>query len=253
MALNIFKSHLDMKLFFPVAIGLLLLAGCADDQPAADSQSFQMDSAFKAQETVRKEIEANRSKDTTKLVALPPVFEGDLVFQVNDDPVSLEWQKATGSKYSNVGMIFIRPRDQMYMVAEVLDSVHIMPLSDWVSRGQGQHVALLRLKNSNAILSEKKTEKLKAGVKAYKKLKGDPYFSWGDDAMYNSELIWKIYSNVLKIDLCTPQTLGSFNLNNEPLKSRLDKQYGGKIPKDDKAVSVDNLYKSPKLEVIFER
>lgn len=246
------KNKTTMKKLVPLAAILVLFFACEEEKKEDKNGLAQVDSAFAAQQKIQQDMKDHRSTDTLHMVGLPPVFEGDIVFQQNEDAQSLAWQKATGSKYSNAGIIFIRPRDHLYMVMEVMDSVRVFPLTEWVDRGKDDHVALLRLKNANVIMTQKKTDRLKAGVRAYKHIPGDPYFSWGDDALYNAELVWKIYSNILKIDLCEPHKLGDFDLSGEPVKSAMDKKYNGKIPADDKAVSLDDLYHSPRLEVIFE-
>jgi hypothetical protein len=196
-----------------------------------------MDSSYAARKVMQDSF-PNRSNDTMHMIALPPVMEGDLVFQILDNPFCNRYGKIFGSKYNNIGIIFIRQRDKLYIVISALDSVKPVPLTEWVDAGVGDHVALMRLKNANKTLTEKRTDKLRTALKAFKAHPLDQRLSWTDDAVYPSELAWKAYHNGLKIDLCTPKKLTDYNKDATP---------------GEEAVSPDDLYNSPKLELIYER
>lgn len=236
-----------MKRFFPLLFLLILSCQESPEQKSA----VQIDSAFAAQQNVSQS--STQKTDTVKLFSLPPAMDGDLVFQISDHPNAKALQAATGSKYNNIGLVFFRKKDQQYMVIEVLDSTHVVPLTEWAQHGEGNHIALLRLKDANRMLNEKKMKSLKETVKSLRGRKADPYFGWDDATVYSSELIWKTYHAGLNLDLCQPGLLSSFDATKEPFKSNAAKKYGGKIPAGEKAVTPDDLYKSPKLEIIFER
>ncbi|HEU4717541.1 MAG TPA: YiiX/YebB-like N1pC/P60 family cysteine hydrolase, partial [Bacteroidia bacterium] len=225
-------------LFVPL---LALAVSCGENSKPADQQK-NVDSAITAQENSTKPIapqDIPRSTDTVKMVALPPVMEGDIIFQTWNSDQSDEMEEASGSKYNSVGLVFIRKTDNQYMVVEMRDSLRATPLSEWVSRGKDQHVLLMRLKNSNQILSAKKTNDLRNAVRTYHKMPYDYALSWGDDAMYGSELVWKIYHNALKIDLCPTKQLKDLNTKSGRLKTELGKKYGKNIPLTDPAVTPD--------------
>lgn len=226
------------NLKFPAVLFIFAFLGasCSDDTPAKDNNTVMIDSAFAAQKAMSDKF-PTRSKDTLHMLALPPVFEGDLVFQNLDNPFCKHVSEVFGSKYNNVGMIFIRPRDHLYMVLSAIDSTKAVPLTEWVDHGLGQHVALLRLKNSNAILSAKKMDKMKTTMKPYRGRPYDQRLEWGDESFYASELMWKAYHNGLNIDLCTPKMLNQYNAKADPTQQ---------------AVSPDDIYHSDKLEVIYE-
>jgi hypothetical protein len=230
---------------------VLFLFSCGENKKTANTDSLRTDSALRAQANIVPPAAVNT--DTTQAVALPPVFEGDIVMQISDNPQHVAFGKACGSKYNHVGIIFIRPRDRMYVVMELNDSVTATALTAWKDRGQGGHIALLRLKNSNQLLNEKKTERLKKGAKGFRGVKQDYYYSWSDDALYSTELVWKMYNNALKISICEPGTLGEWDLTGLLMHGQLTKKYGTAIPKDEKVVSPDAIYRSSKLEVIYEK
>ncbi len=237
-----------VALFF---IAACLLSSCSEEVKPVNKDSLAEDSAFKARPGMIPKTE--RSPDTLHMVALPPVFEGDLVFQNLGDEQLMAFGEATRSKYNNVGMIFMHPRTKVYMVVDARDSVHTTPLTEWVSAGKDQKVALLRLKNSNLLLGAKKTKALLDAAKPMKGTPYDPHYSWSNEAMYPSEFIWKIYNQGPTIDLCETGTLGELDLSGSLTAARMQGKYGDKIPKDEKVVTPDHIYKSPKLEIVFEK
>jgi hypothetical protein len=251
MALNFYFAR--MKNLLASAILLLTLASCNNEEKPEKDNGATIDSAFAAQQKMAgNDSMPARARDTMHMVALPPVMAGDLVFQVMKDEHGNAMTAATGSKYNNVGVIFMRQRDGIYVVAEMRDSAKLTPLTEWVDRGDGDHVALMRLKLANVRLNEKKSDKLKTTMRSFKNRPYDAYFSWGDDALYSSEMVWKLYQSAVNIELCPVGTLGNFTFTGDS-KIQMEKKYGGKIPVTDHAVSVDDLYKSAQLEKIYER
>jgi hypothetical protein len=249
MALSLLYTMKNAALLF---IATCLLFSCNEEtKPVINKDSLAEDSAFKARPGMIPKTE--RSPDTLHMVALPPVFEGDLVFQNLGDEQLMAFGEATKSKYNNVGMIFMHPRTKVYMVVDAHDSVHTTPLTEWVSAGTDQKVALLRLKNSNLLLGAKKTKALLDVAKPMKGTPYDPYYSWSDEAFYPSEFIWKVYNQGPKLDLCETGKLSDLDLSGSLTAARMKTKYGDKIPKDEKVVTPDQIYKSPKLEIVFEK
>jgi hypothetical protein len=239
------------KFLFLIPVSLLIFS-CGSDKPEVNIDSLRTDSALKAQGSMKPDIQT-RSKDTMHMVTLPPVMEGDLVFQIDTSEQCMAFGKASGSKYNNIGMIFIRPHDKLYMVLEAKDSVHVMPLTEWVDRGQGDHVALMRVKHANQFLTPRKTADLKNQMKELKGKMNDHYFSWSDDEMYSSEMVWKVYTKALNIVLSTPRKLSEYDLTGALVKQQMQNHYKGNIPQNEKVVSPDDLYKSDQLELIYEK
>lgn len=239
-----------MKNFLPAFL-CLLFASCGGEHSEAYLDSLRTDSAIKAQlaYTVPRD---SVSKDTVHMVAMPPVFEGDIVMQNSDDPALVEFGKICGSKYNHCGLIFIRPRDHLYMVAEVKDSVRLTPLTEWVDRGVGHHVALVRLKNSNQILNEKKTERLRKSGNLFRGKKYDEMLSWSDEAVYSTEMAWKMYHSALNIDICELGKISDVHLAGTKAEEAAKKRYGNPLPPGSQFLSPDAIYKSPKMEVIYE-
>ena len=228
------------------------LISCETETKPEETTTFQIDSAFAAQQKALAEATEVRN-DSLKSEGLPPVFEGDLIFQISKNEKAKALQLASSSKYSNVGMIFLSPRTGQLMVVDALDSIHATELNKWISNGEGEHFAVMRLKNSNRILGEGKTKKLKQKVKDLKQVPYDPYFSWDNGALYSTEFIWKLYSKVLYIDLCEPGKLKNFNLSSPQVKNQIGDKYAKGVSDTIKAVGPGDIYHSEKLDLIFER
>lgn len=193
-------------------------------------------------------------QDTVKMVALPPMYEGDIVFQNMPGDASKQVGLVTRSKFNHMGIVFIKPRTNEFVVMEALgDSIRLFTLREWVNRGEGQHVLVLRLKGANKILDEKKSGKLKMAARSFRKKPVDAFFSWDDDHLYCSELVWKIYKQGLNISLSEPQKLKNFDLSDEAVKKKMKEHYNNAIPLNDNAVSPQDIIDSKLLEKVYER
>lgn len=248
------NTYFPMKKIFFFSIPILLMGSCGGNKSSVNIDSLRTDSALKAMDANGTSLAPDSiGKDSSSLAAMPIIMEGDLVFQNADDKQSLLLGKATKSKYNNVGIVYMRPKDRLYMVFDVRDSLHSVPLSEWIANGNGQHVALLRLKDANIILNEKKTQSLKATAKLLRGIKYDPYFNWNNEGFYCSELVWKLFKDGASIEISTPGKLSQLDLTDPALLKQMKTKYGAAIPKDETLVTPDDLYHSPKMEIIYER
>src|SRR5690242_12417227 len=77
---------------------------------------------------------------------LPPlVRDGDIIFHTSHSSQSEAVQRATGSPYSHMGLVF--RRDGSPCVLEAVATVRCTPLARWVAGGSGGHFVLKRLKD----------------------------------------------------------------------------------------------------------
>jgi hypothetical protein len=230
----------------------LFLISCGDDK-SVNNDSLRADSALKAQQMKDSAPPPVAvSKDTMHLTALPPVFEGDIVMQISEDPMLVAFGDACKSKYNNAGMIFMRPRDNAYMVLEMRDSIRFTPLQEWIDRGKDKHIALIRLKNSNQILNASKTERLKKIAKAVRGKSVDYAYSWTDAQLYSTEMVWKLYHSSLNISICEIGKRSEMNMTDAATLAVIKKMYPGGVISEEQFISPDAIYKSPKLEIIYE-
>lgn len=240
-----------MALRFILPVAFLFLIACGDAGDQATKDSLTADSIMRANMAQMDSV-AIAARDTQFHTALPPVFEGDIIMEVYGADQPKLWGELMGGKYNHCGLIIIRPKDGVLCVVDLLDTVRLVELTSYVDRAEGGKLCLLRLKNASMTLNEEKVTALKKSTKAYKGTPFDPVLNWDDSHMYPAELIWKIYNNAMMLTLCEKTVVDSFNIS-ETRKAELSKQYGGAVSGRDEAVSIDDIYNSPKLEIIYEK
>ncbi|MBW7983423.1 YiiX family permuted papain-like enzyme [Enterobacillus tribolii] len=182
---------------------------------------------------------------TPRAWALPAVQNGDIIFQVSRSAQSLAIQQATGSRYSHMGIIFFR-NDKPY-VFEASGKVKYTPLQDWIDRGEQKHIVVKRMKNAGQVLTP---AALSAMRKQAQRFAGKPYdlrFSWSDERLYCSELVWKIYDRALKVKIGERQKVREFHLHAPAVKQKLYERYGANIPLDEWVISPGAMFASPLL------
>ena len=173
---------------------------------------------------------------------------GDIVFQTSLSDQSKAIQAATNSPYSHCGIIFIQ-QGAPY-VFEAVQPVKLTPLKKWIARGKDGSFVVKRLKNADSVLTpqvlaEMEAEGAKHAGKSY-----DLTFQWGDEEMYCSELIWKIFERSASIELCATERLGDFDLLQPDVAVKLKERFGENIPLDEPVVSPGALFDSPVLVAV---
>jgi hypothetical protein len=181
----------------------------------------------------------------------PAVRDGDLIFQTSRSSQSLAIQRATGSPYSHMGLIFIR--DGQPYVFEAVATVRLTPLDRWIARGEGHHFVLKRLRNADTVLDPGGINRLHT---AALRLAGRPYdltFEWSDDRIYCSELVWKAYDRGLGIDIGALQTLREFNLTDPIVQAKMRERYGDSVPLNEPVISPVAMFRSNRLVTVAEQ
>lgn len=176
--------------------------------------------------------------------------DGDIILQTSQSEQCEAVRIATNSKFSHCGIIFIEGGKQY--VYEAVQPVKITQLEDWIHHGKEDKYLVVRLKNSDKILTEDVIKKMKKYGHSFLNKDYDLYFEWSDSKIYCSELVWKIYKNAANIELCKLEKLKDFNLSNPKVKAILHKRYGNKIPLNEDVIAPSQLANSDKLEIVFD-
>lgn len=182
--------------------------------------------------------------------AVPPVQEGDIIFQVSESDLSTAIQLATHSKYSHCGIIF--KRDDQWYVYEALQPVRYTPLMQWINRGKGRHFVIKRLKNAGTVLTPEVISKMKTAGERFNGKDYDFYFGWSDERIYCSELVWKIYNEVTGLEIGKLQELKDFDLKSPAVQQQMREIYGKNIPLTEKIISPVSMFESPLLATVAE-
>ncbi len=178
------------------------------------------------------------------------IHDGDIIFQSSESPQCEAVRIATRSKFSHCGIIYdIKGEKYVY---EAVQPVSISPLKDWIKHGKGNYYLVKRLKNAPKVLNKATLDKMKSYGNQFKGKDYDLYFGWGDDRIYCSELVWKIYKNGANIELCKLEKMKHFNLTDPKVKAVLAERYGNKVPLEELVVAPSQLADSPFLETVVD-
>lgn len=188
-------------------------------------------------------------KKTEELLSENRIKEGDILFQVNKSRQTKAIQDATNSNWSHVGMVF--KKDGKLVVYEAVQPVKITPLANWLARSVDDIFAVKRLSNADKWLTEENLVKLRTAAEKHLGKKYDIYFEWSDDNMYCSEYVWKVYNEVLGIEIGKKQKLKDFDLSGEEVKKIMKERYGNLPPLEEDVISPQDMYTSNKLQIIY--
>jgi len=171
---------------------------------------------------------------------------GDVLLQTSLSAQSQAIQLATGSRYSHTGLVVYR-HGAPY-VFEAVGPVVLTPLDTWIARGEGDRFTALRLAVG---LSDADLSRVEAAGRRFAGLPYDWTFGWGDDRIYCSELVWKIYQESLGVRLAEPQRVGDFDLSHPAVQAKLVERYGDQVPLDEPAVAPGQLVESELLVEVY--
>ena len=178
------------------------------------------------------------------------IKDGDIIFQTSLSQQSKAIQLATHSKYSHCGLIFKRKSGQdEWCVLEAVQPVKWTPLTKWINRGENKHFVVKRL-TTNPMIPKSMVADLRKIAESYIGKNYDIYFDWSDDKIYCSELVWKSFYKMNKLELGELQKLSDFDLTNEAVKKKLGERYGDKIPMNEKVISPEAIFNSRLLKTV---
>jgi uncharacterized protein YycO len=173
--------------------------------------------------------------------------DGDIIFHTSRSAQSVAIQRATHSRYSHVGIIFIR--EGQPHVFEAIATVRYTPLAKWTARGADSRYVVKRLKRG---LTNAQAARLRASAQRFAGKPYDLYFEWSDARIYCSELIWKMYSQTLGIELGELSKLREFDLADPAVKAKMRERYGTRVPLEEPVISPAAIYDSPLLKTISD-
>ena len=191
----------------------------------------------------------NTNVATSEATQVSALKSGDIVFQNAQSRQCKAIELATHSKYTHCGIVFLK--NSKAYVLEAVQPVRYTLLGDWVARGLNEQYAVKRLKDQS-ILSDSILTTMQQDGEKYLGKDYDIYFGWGDDKIYCSELVWKVYKESTGLDVGALHQLKDFDLSSEEVKRIMNERYGNNIPLEEKVISPSNIFDSELLETISE-
>ena len=176
---------------------------------------------------------------------------GDIIFQTSQSPQSVAIQKATKSRYSHMGIVFVE--NGQARVFEAVEPVKTTPLHEWISRGKNEHFVVKRLKRADELLTNESLERMKViGKTKFLNLHYDKYFQWSDERIYCSELVWKVFKEAVGVEIGKLGTLGGFDLSDPVVQKLMFERFGGPVPEGEPVIAPVTMYESELLETVYE-
>jgi hypothetical protein len=179
----------------------------------------------------------------------PELRDGDLIFQESSSGQSDMVAALTGSRWTHLGVIFVERSGPV--VLEAVSPVRKTPLKSWIARGRGGQYVVKRLRHAETRLSP---DVLAAMKKLGKSWLGRPYdvrFRWDDQALYCSELVYKLFERAAGVRLGKLERAGDMNLDDQRVQRALRKRFG-KVRFDPAEIVVtpDSMFEDAQLIVI---
>lgn len=175
---------------------------------------------------------------------------GDIIFQTSKSRQSVAIQKATHSRLSHVGIVFVSKKG--VFVCEAGDPVGFTPLDAWIARGEGRRYVVKRLVNAKERLTPEALGAMEKVGKSFAGKRYDPYFEWSDHRIYCSELVWKIYKRALGIELGRLQKMREFDLSHPEVQKKVCERFGSSFPADETVISPAAIYSSEHLITVHK-
>ena len=132
---------------------------------------------------------------------------GDLIFHKSQGPQAMAILEATGSPWSHVGIV-LEQRGK-WVVAEASNPVRIVSLQSFINRGRAKEYQIYRPRN----LKPQQIPELRAAIANEIGKRYDIYFEWSDQAIYCSELVYKVFLMATGIELGTVQKFSDLRLD----------------------------------------
>lgn len=168
--------------------------------------------------------------------------EGDVVFQRSPSSQAPLIARATGSPWTHTGVVLLV--DGAPHVLEASTRVQITPWAEWAARAVDGQLAVRRRADADTLLTEPVLVQMHALAEAWEGRPYDARFGWGDEAMYCSELVHKLYERATGLAPVGLRRLDAYDLDDSTLVAAIEARWGG-IPGSLAVVAPSDLYTAP--------
>lgn len=173
------------------------------------------------------------------------VRDGDVIFQESTSSQSAMVSALTRSRWTHVGVIFVEPSGAV--VLEAATPVRRTPLRTWIGHGRGQRYVVKRLRDSARLTPAVVADMRRVGAKWL----GRPYdlrFRWDDEALYCSELVYKLFERAASARVGTLERAADMNLDDPLVQKAIKKRFGqGGLDPAETVVTPDSIFNDADL------
>lgn len=174
---------------------------------------------------------------------------GDLIFQESSSPQSEMVAALTSSRWTHLGVVLVEPNG--VRVLEAASPVKLTPLAEWIARGREGRYVVKRVHDAEQRLTPSIEKNMRALGAKWLGLPYDLRFRWDDDALYCSELVYKLYARSAGIELGRMQRAGDMNLDDERVQRAIEARFGNaKLDRNEPVVTPDSIFNDDQLEEV---
>lgn len=175
----------------------------------------------------------------------PQVQDGDLVFHRSRSRQSQAIALATGSQLTHVGVVV--HQDGESLVLEAVQPVKLTPYADFVNRGVPGTLELRRLRQAEEVLTPEARQQMLTLGETWLGTDYDSRFSWSDEQLYCSELVYKLFDRGAGVQLGTPRPMGEYPLGEPEVRRQAEERWGAELPLDELVISPADIAASERL------
>jgi hypothetical protein len=180
------------------------------------------------------------------------LHDGDLVFQTSHSAQSKAVALATHSRWTHMGIVWVE--EGKPMVLDAVSPVRLTPLAAWQARGTGGHIAIRRLSNADQIFTPQVVARMKKLGRSWLSRPYDVRFEWSDEALYCSELVYKLLDRAAGIQVGRLRLAREFNLADPKVQALMKKRFGPghRFNPEERVISPEDMIVHASLVTVFE-
>ncbi len=171
---------------------------------------------------------------------LPPLKDGDIIFQYSGSSQSLPILLASRSVYTHMGIIDLTEKSGP-MVLEATSPVKATPLDEWIESGDGGRITIKR----DPTLTHDQAYAILDEARKYLGLPYDLFFLNGRDAIYCSELVHLAYGDGAGISVGQIQKVKELDIDYAPVRKLIEQRWQRyPLCRDGQKQSFDDCYRT---------
>jgi uncharacterized protein YycO len=174
---------------------------------------------------------------------------GDIVFEISGSAQAKAVRIATGATYTHNGVVLMV--DGIPHVIEAGGkSVKYTTLKKWLGR-ENRPIVVKRLEQAATVLTPAALERMRAVADEFAGRRYDRVFSWSDDELYCTELVWKIFERGAGVEIGLTATMGDFDLSHPKVQAILRERYGDNPPLGETVISPSAMFAADALQTVY--
>ena len=151
---------------------------------------------------------------------LPPLQNGDIVFQNTTNAAQQAIMLASGTEYTHMGIVEIDKKGRAQVI-EAVGPVRVVPLDKWIGNGSGGRVTVKRVRD----LDEGDAKQALERARYYLGRPYDHYFYEMRDQIYCSELVYAAFKEGPDIDVGTVERMGDLNIRTPAARKLIQQRW----------------------------